>query len=145
MRNPEEYQRIQESRRERYIEGASHRDIKRSSRVSTESIHDKKKKREEDDLERSLISTVNKEERINEARHLKVYLQERKKKQRLEKEEHVRRVRENNLHYLKNAMEERNQLLDKKYQNSRVKIRNKSSLPHIQGSKTDKLLSDCIG
>lgn len=74
-----------------------------------------------------------------------MYLQERKKKQRIEKEENIRRLRENNLHYLKNAMEERNQLLDEKYQNSRVKIRNKSSLPHIQGSKTDTLLENCIG
>lgn len=60
MRNPEEYQRLQESRRERYIESGNQKDIRRSSRVSTESIFDKKKKKEEDDLERSLISTVNK-------------------------------------------------------------------------------------
>lgn len=74
-----------------------------------------------------------------------MYLQERKKEQRMEKEENIKRLRENNLNYLKNAMEERNQLLDEKYQNSRVKIRNKSSLPHIQGSRTDNLLADCIG
>lgn len=60
MRNPEEYQRLQESRRERYIESVNQKDIRRSSRVSTESIFDKRKKKEEDDLERSLISTVNK-------------------------------------------------------------------------------------
>lgn len=63
----------------------------------------------------------------------------------MEKEENIKRMRENNLNYLKNAIEERNHLLDEKYQNSRVKVRNKSSLPHIKGSKTDNLLSDCIG
>ena len=80
--------------------------------MSTESIFDKKKKKEEDDLERSLISTVNKEERINEARHLKMYLQERRKKQRVEKEESLRRMRQKNINFLKNAVEERNQILD---------------------------------
>lgn len=45
MRNPEEYQRLQESRRERYIESVNQKDVRRSSRVSTESIFDKKKKK----------------------------------------------------------------------------------------------------
>lgn len=33
-----------------------------------------------------------------------MYLQERKKKQRMEKEENIRKMRENNLNYLKNAI-----------------------------------------
>jgi hypothetical protein len=48
-------------------------------------------------------------------------------------------MRENNLSSIKNMIEERNQVLDEKFNNSRVKAKNRSSLPQIQGSKAAKI------
>lgn len=52
----------------------------RNSRVSTESMHDRKNKLEESLLEKSLMKTGKKQEKINEARFMKQYIMEKKKK-----------------------------------------------------------------
>lgn len=49
-------------------------------------------------------------------------------------------MRENNINYLKNIMEQRNQILDEKFKNCKVKVKNRSSLPQIQGSKAMNLV-----
>jgi hypothetical protein len=59
----------------------------RNSRISTESLFDRRNKQEEDLLEKSLIQTGQKQEKINEARFMKQYMFDRKKKLKHEKEE----------------------------------------------------------
>lgn len=105
-------------------------------------MFDRKKKLEQFALEKSLMQTVDKEERINEARYIRQYMQERKRKQQQEKEESIKRMREQHLNQMRNGIEERNQMLDQKYKNSTVKNRpKKNSLPQINGTATNKLLS----
>jgi hypothetical protein len=88
------------------------------------------------------MQTVDKEERINEARYIRQYMQERKRKQQQEKEESIKKMREEHLNHMRNGIEERNQMLDQKYKNSTVKARpKKNSLPQIHGTATNKLLS----
>ena len=52
-------------------------------RVSTESLHERKKEMENEYFEHSIMKTGEKQERINEARFIKHYIFQRKKKLKL--------------------------------------------------------------
>ena len=82
-----------------------------------------------------------KQERINEARFMKHYMLERKKKLKVEKEQTWKEKRDKNLSQLRSDQEVRNEILDEKWKNSRTKVKNKKgSLPLVSGSKATQLL-----
>jgi hypothetical protein len=66
---------------------------RKQSRVSTEGMLERKKRQDEDYLKESIIRTVGKEERINQARYMRHYLQERMRKQHFDKEELLKAMR----------------------------------------------------
>ena len=87
------------------------------------------------------MKTGQKQERINEARFIKHYVLERKKKLKQEKEEKQKKKIEKHLSSIREDLEARNEILDQKYRNQKVKIRDKkNSLPSISGKATHALL-----
>jgi len=74
---------------------------------------------------------ISKESKINEARYLKKYLLKKKQDSLLKKEESISYLRMNNLEKINSTREQKNKELDNKFYHSKIKIRNKSSLPAI--------------
>ena len=64
-----------------------------------------------------MAKTGEKQERINEARFIKHYMMERKKKLKHEKERSLKKQVQRHLHEIKEDLEARNELLDQKYKN----------------------------
>jgi hypothetical protein len=60
------------------------------------------------------MRTVGKEERINQARYMRHYYQERKRKQNFDKEEILKAMRDNHLTALRDSHEQRAQLIERR-------------------------------
>jgi hypothetical protein len=88
-----------------------------------------------------LVRVGEKNEKINEARYMRQLLLEKKSKNLQEKEDNLKRVREHRLNSIKQEVEERNDILDQKFKNDKVKARNKKgSLPSVLGSRAASIL-----
>lgn len=104
-------------------------------------MHDRKQKQEESIFEDAVIKTGEKQERINEARFIKHYMLERKKKMTIEKEENRRKLQKQHLSQIRMDLEARNRELDSKLKSDKIRVSKKrSSLPLISGSKATKIL-----
>jgi hypothetical protein len=58
------------------------------------------------------MRTVGKEERINQARYMRHYYQQRRRKQQLDKDDILKALRDNKLNALRDSHEQRNQLIE---------------------------------
>jgi hypothetical protein len=65
------------------------------------------------------MRTVGKEERINQARYMRHYYQQKRRKQQLDKDDLLKALRDNKLNALRDSQEQRNQLIEKRLSRDR--------------------------